>query len=202
MKHRMLLFGIVVSLLIFVVSFTSAQRNSCTTIQSGELLTSNGDVITPGHDQWGYNYQAHRFNGYYCDAYQDASWCQAYKDTRLAMTWNEAWLSNKDCNGDGVLDRHLGFDSYRGSNAWLTNHMSGTYEDGVLCEWDYFVKIIAAPLDATNVGEVWYSADSTEIGPAIWGAFAIIHQVENDSCAGIEGVQYSSPDHAGFGGLD
>ena len=47
--------------------------------------------------------------------------------------WNDAWLSNKDCDGDGLLDRHYGLDSYRGSGAWLTNHQSGEYEvDGIV----------------------------------------------------------------------
>ena len=52
-----------------------AKKNTCTTIQSGELLTSDGRVITTGYDEWGYNYQAHLFNGGYCDAYRDAPWC-------------------------------------------------------------------------------------------------------------------------------
>ena len=56
---------------------------SCTTIQSGELDNSAGDTITTGYDQWGYNYQAHMFNGGYCDAYRDAAWCQDYKDDDL-----------------------------------------------------------------------------------------------------------------------
>lgn len=174
----------------------------CTKIQSGELLASDGSVIETGYDQWGYNYQAHMFNGGYCDAYRDAAWCQPYKDVELIMKWNDAWLANVDCDGDGLLDRHFGFSSYIGSGAWLTNHQSGEYagEDGSTCQWNYFVKIVAAPADATAGDGVWYAADGTEIGPVIWGAFAIIQQVENDPCAGIHGLQYLSPDHAGFGG--
>ena len=86
------------------------------------------------------------------------------------MKWNDAWLSDVDADGDGLLDRHLGFDSYIGSGAWLTNHMSGEY-----------------------------AADGTEIGPEIWGAFAIIQQVENDGCAGLHGLQCVSPHTAGLG---
>ncbi len=41
----------------------------CTTIQSGELLASDGSIIETGYDDWGYNYQARIFNGFYCDAY-------------------------------------------------------------------------------------------------------------------------------------
>lgn len=50
------------------------------------------------------------------------------------MKWNDAWLSNKDCNGDGLLDRHLGYLTYIGSGAWLTNHQSGTYQSETV--WD------------------------------------------------------------------
>ncbi len=175
--------------------------SDCTKIQSGELLASDGNVITTGYDQWGYNYQGHMFNGTYCDSYRDAAWCQPYADVQLIMKWNDAWLSNVDCGGDGLLDRHHGYLSYRGSGAWLTNHQSGTYEqDGKTCNWNYFVKIVAAPSDATSSGGIWYNADGVEIGTAIWGQFAIIQQVENDACGGIHGLQYLSPDHAGFGG--
>ncbi len=175
--------------------------SDCTKIQSGELLASDGNVITTGYDQWGYNYQGHMFNGTYCDSYRDAAWCQPYADVQLIMKWNDAWLSNVDCGGDDLLDRHHGYLSYRGSGAWLTNHQSGTYEqDGKTCNWNYFVKIVAAPSDATSSGGIWYNADGVEIGTAIWGQFAIIQQVENDACGGIHGLQYLSPDHAGFGG--
>ncbi|NQV01307.1 MAG: hypothetical protein HQ542_01570 [Bacteroidia bacterium] len=176
--------------------------NGCTTIQSGEIFASDGSVIETGYDDWGYNYQARIFNGFYCDAYRDAAWCQPYADDQLLMKWNDAWLSNKDCDHDGLLDRHYGYDSYIGSGAWLTNHMSGTYIDGNgnTCNWNYFVKIVAAPSDADLVDGIWYNAAGTEIGPVIWGQFAIIQEVENDPCAGIQGLQYSSPDHNGLGG--
>ena len=175
-------------------------KDDCTTIQDGELLTSDGVLITTGYDEWGYNYQAHLFNGMYCDAYRDAAWCQPYKEDNLAMKWNDAWLSNKDCDGDGLLDRHFGFPSYIGSGAWLTNHQSGEYElYGKVCKWNYFVKIVAAPADAYVDGGFWYNADGVEIGSVIWGAFAIIQEVSNDPCNGIHGLQYVSPDRAGLG---
>lgn len=176
-------------------------RSGCTTIQSGTLLGSDGNYLQTGYDQWGYNYQAHMFNGGYCDAYRNATWCQEYADVELIMKWNDAWLANVDCDGDGLLDRHDGFSSYIGSGAWETNHQAGTYElDGQTCHWTYFVKIIAAPADATLSGGMWYAADGTEIGPAIWGEFATIESVYNDPCAGYTGIEYLSPDHAGFGG--
>jgi hypothetical protein len=176
------------------------QNGNCTTIQSGLLLDGAGDVITTGYDQWGYNYQAHLFNGFYCDAYRDAAWCQEWKDVRLGMKWNEAWLSNKDCDGDGLLDRHFGYPSYIGSGAWLTNHQSGEYEvDGALCTWNYFVKIVAVPADAVLDGGIWYTPAGAEIGPEIWGEFAIVQVVENDGCAGLHGRSYGSPVSPGLG---
>ena len=279
-----------------------AKPTGCTTIQSGLLLNSDSEVITTGYDEWGYNYQAMMFNGYYCDSYRDAAWCQEYKDVELMMKWNDAWLSNKSCNGDLLLDRHFGYPSYIGSGAWLTNHQSGTYwslvgdwvieayvgdlgsgpsyihgmtitddsfigldyyplgntnatgditdgivtgnnvewtnktkvgtyeayivgtiaDDGTMsgtwednigqegtwisttgaaisCDWNYFVKIVAVPSDATSDGVTWLDADGTEIGPVIWGAFAVVQEVSNDACAGLHGVQYKSPAGPGLG---
>jgi len=236
------------------------------------------------------------------------NWCWQDRNNWLVMKWNDAWLSNKDCDGDGKLDRHYGYDSYIGSGAWLTNHEWGTYEndDGKTCRWDYFVKIVAAPEDASKLWDVsgdwtievnwkgtiyphywtlkrssdgsfefegtgtahlpngqlvaneaitvevigdqitftsvyengytwygvgtissdgtmsgtwtssagqsgtwqstkgkatlyWYASDGTEIGPAIWGQFAIIQEVYNDPCEGSHGIAYLSPSPVGFG---
>ena len=79
--------AIILSCLALVLTFSTqviagkgGNKSDCTTIQDGTLLTSDGRVIVPGYDEWRYNYQAHMFNGYYCDAYRDAEWCQPYKD--------------------------------------------------------------------------------------------------------------------------
>jgi hypothetical protein len=180
---------------------SEAKKSTCTNIQSGELYGSDGLLLTTGYNEWGYNYQGHMFNGGYCDAYRDAAWCQDYKEDSLIMKWNDAWLSNKDCDDDGLLDRHYGYDSYIGSGAWLTNHQSGEYKDdnGKTCKWNYFVKIVAAPADAYAEDGFWYTVDGTEIGEEIWGAFAVTQEVENDSCAGSHGLQYSSPFSPGLG---
>lgn len=174
----------------------------CTTIQDGTLLTSADDLIEPGYDDWGYNYQAHMFNGYYCDSYRDAAWCQEWADIDLMMKWNDAWLSNKDCDGDLLLDRHFGDAGYSGSGAWLTNHQSGKVDvNGKLRKWTYFIKIVAAPEDAVLDGGYW-SVGGIELGEAIWGAFAIIQEVSNDPASGDHGVLYKSPIGPGFGHID
>lgn len=190
-------------LVLALLAFTAPMfaQEVCTTIQSGLLVNSAGQTLTTGYDDWGYNYQARIFNGQYCDAYRDAVWCQPYAQDELEMKWNDAWLSNQDCDGDGLLDRHFGFASYIGSGAWLTNHQKGVYTDGngKKQRWTFFVKIVAAPADATLTGGTWQAADGSEIGPAIWGEFAIIQQVSNDTGTGEHGVQYLSPYSAGFG---
>lgn len=194
------------------------EPTECVTIQDGTLDYAlghylNGTGLQVGFDAYGYNYQAHMFNGSYANAYlgrdgfpaytgdDDAylaenptaasHWAWPYRDINLSMKWNEAWLSNKDCNGDGALDRYYGYDSYIGSGAWITNHMSGGEKKD---KWTYFTKIVAAPADATEVDNVWYSADETEIGPEIWGSFATIQEVESKL-----GATYISPSGPGFG---
>ena len=163
--------------------------NTCTTIKEGTLLASTGEPLVLGYDEFGYNYQAHMFNGRYCDydRVEGGDFC----DIELMMKWNDAWISNKDCDSDGLLDRHYGFPSYIGSGAWLTNHMRGEDENG---KWTYFTKIVAAPADAYVADGMWYAADGTEIGPVIWGAFATVLEVES----GI-GAYYVSPSGPGFG---
>ena len=151
-----------------------------------------------------------KFGKYACEY----KWYWPYRDVILNMKWNDAWLSNKDCDGNGNLDRYYGYDSYIGSGAWETNHQSGTYDnDGKECHWTYFVKIVAAPSDAEKeqkqVGTddegipiyewFWYDADGTEIGPVIWGAFAVIQRVYNDPCEGSHGIEYLSPAGPGVG---
>jgi hypothetical protein len=206
-------------------------QDACTTIQDGDLTYGagrylEGEPLKTGFDLFGYNYQAHLFNGLYANVYlnkdgfppyegddeayyqrlvdegyasdlasaellMSTKWYWPYRNIQLMMKWNDAWLSNKDCDGDGKLDRHYGFVSYIGSGAWLTNHMSGGKGKN---QWVYFVKIVAAPGDAYTDGGIWYRADDTEIGPVIWVAFAIIQEVLSG-----EGAIYVSPAGPGFG---
>lgn len=187
---------------------SQVKSQTCATIPEGGLIASDGSEIFPGYNQWGYNYQADMFNGMYCDYHpiyreggsQHDACMASYGNDTLIMKWNDAWLSNKDCDNDGLLDRHYGLPSYRGSGAWLTNHQRGSYQDdGEDCAWTYFVKIVAAPLDAIKQGTMWVLADGTELGEIIWGDFAVIQSIYNDTCTGEHGVEYLSPAGPGFG---
>jgi len=176
----------------------------CTTIQDGYIAGSdertNSNLIEIGYDDWGYNYQAHLFNGGYCDSYADADWCQAYTEVDLVMKWNDAWLSNMDCTGSGKLDRHFPHATYIDSGAWLTNHQSGKVEvNGKLRKWTYSSKIIAVNSDDTLANGNWVRPNGVILGPAIWGPFAIVQEVYNDPSEGAHGILFKSPSAPGLG---
>lgn len=193
-------------ILVLIFAVASLMWAQCVTIQDGVLTDVKGNLITLGYDEFGYNYQAHIFNGRYCDydRVEGGDFC----DVELIMKWNDAWLSNKSCDFDTKLDRHFGFESYRGSGAWLTNHQSGWVVDakGKRRKWTYFVKIVSAPEDAyvdapyDSAGNgTYYTVDGIQIGPQIWGAHAVIQRVSNDPSLGEHGIQYKSPVGPGFG---
>lgn len=107
----------------------------CTRIQNGTLTDSLGNPLIMGFDQFGYNYQAYEFNGTYdsVDRNLDGTfWGQTgdFVDDHLWMKWSDDWLSNKDCSGDGKLDRGApGSSGYPTiSQGWLTNHVEGDYD--------------------------------------------------------------------------
>ncbi|MFA5366723.1 MAG: hypothetical protein WC333_02465 [Dehalococcoidia bacterium] len=220
MKKYMILTALIMVTVLVVLTATPvlAQKNNYNTITEGEVLYGSGHYLagTPiptGYDDYGYNYQGHMFKGSYANVYLGAAgfppydgddeaylaanpaaanhWAWPYRDTQLVMKWNDAWLSNMDRDMDGKLDRHYGYPTYIGSGAWETNHMWGI-EDGE--KYSYFTKIVAVPADAIKTSGIWYTAAGTEIGPDIWGQFAIIQEVMSG-----EGVTYLSPTSAGFG---
>lgn len=155
----------------------------CANIQSGTITDAAGNPVTLGYDQFGYNYQAHMFNGTYdsSDRTLDGTyWGDTgdYVNDKLIMKWSDAWLANVDCNGNGKLDRGL-VDGVVGgtSKGWLTNHVEGDYDsDGNGTQdahYTWFDKI------------VW-------VGPGgdLWGQYTIIEEVVNDPAAGLHGLQF------------
>lgn len=190
--------------------------DNCFTIKDGVIKDTKGALLNTGFDQWGYNYQSHMFNGLYWNySRPDPPWTEetliaaGMSTTWLVMKWNDAWLSNKDCDGDYLLDRHYGYASYIGSGAWETNHQSGTYEAEVkgkwkTIHWNYFVKIISPPSDAyKELNEdgvlMWYGADDVEIGSDLWGQHARVQRIYTDPLEVMHGPLYLSPTSPGFG---
>lgn len=193
---------------------TSWAQTECTMVSEGELVYPigrhlAGQVIPTGFDPYGYNYQGHLFKGSYANVYLNADgfppymgddvayinanptvtskWYWGYRQYDLQMKWNDTWLSNSDCDGDDLLDRHYGFADYIGSGAWTTNQYGG---EG----WAALTKIQAVPGDAYLFDSMWYTADGIEIGEEIWDEFAITQDVLSS-----EGALYVSPAGPGFG---
>jgi hypothetical protein len=217
--------------LCLVVCIALASAATATTIKDGVLTYAAGHYLAgqplkTGYDIFGYNYQAHMFNGSYANVYlgrdglppyegDDAAylaahpeaagkWYWPYRTVTLQMKWNDQWLSNQDQDGDGKLDRHYGYPTYVGSGAWETNHMSDSFVVTVngkdkTAHWTSFTKIVAVPSDATLAGGYWYDGDGIEMGAEIWGAFATIQDVYNNPFEGVTGKQYVSPAGPGFG---
>ena len=204
-------------------------KPECTTIQNGVLTYSTGhyledEPLIADYDIFGYNYQAHMFNGSYANSYlgrdgfppyegddeayladypdAEFKWYWPYRDVQLMMKWSDAWLSNKDCNDDGKLDRGYGCEPVDANSsacegAWLTNHQWGEYEDnGETCEWDYFVKIVYPP--GGPVDEDVDGYDDNTGGSILWTSFVRIQQVSNDPCVGEYGNIFAV-EPAGFG---
>ncbi len=173
MKRLLLAFTLVLCLSIAITAPAFAQ---CVKIQSGSLSDVKGNPITIGYDKYGYNYQAHIFNGLY-DNYSRPDTVVTQGTENLVMKWSDDWLANQDCNGDGKLDR--GLDPKTGnsegfSKGWVTNHFEGDYlgSDGEMHHYTYFAKIV-------YVGPAPSGTDPWE-AVRIWGLYAIIEEIQTD----------------------
>ncbi|MHB1090324.1 MAG: hypothetical protein ACYC06_00995 [Ilumatobacteraceae bacterium] len=163
-----------------VLSLPAAAAPICATIQTSAIRDSAGNLIETGYDRFGYNYQAHMFNGTYdsSDRVLDGMYwgnpaSVDYADDSLIMKWSDAWLANVDCNGDGKLDRGLVKGVVGGiSLGWLTNQNEGDYDsDGNGTQdahYTYFSKI------------VWVGS-----GGSLWGQYKIIQEIYNDPAGGF-----------------
>jgi hypothetical protein len=189
-------FYFLVTLLAMVLITANLAFCKCATIKDGTITDAQGNIITNGYDKYGYNYQAHMFNGLY-ENYSRPEVPVTEGLEKLVMKWSDDWLSNKDCNDDGKLDR--GLDAKTGtstgiSQGWLTNHFEGEYlgNDGEYHHYTYFVKIVFVG-PAPNP-DPWASK-------RIWGQYAIIEEVNNDAYGGFHGVnkdQLVNPAGLGF----
>ena len=221
MKTKTIAFLVIAAIVMSAVAVGTAMANDCAKIKDGTITDKFGTPLQLGYDQWGYNYQSHMFNGWYWNnqrpvpPYTKDTIDQAPSKTWLIMKWSDEWLSNKDCNGDGKLDRGYSCNpenpiSSACDGAWLTNHQWGSYEDeetGKTCNWNYFVKMVyVSPeygykaIDPEDGKQYWYTIEGDEkIGSVIWGAYARILQISNDPCADETGVRNNFETPTGFG---
>src|SRR5215211_2423545 len=126
------------------IVFAAPIFGSCAKIQGGSIIDSTGNTIRTGYDKWGYNYQAHMFNGIY-ENFTRPTTPVAEGLESLTMKWSDDWLSNLDCNGNGKLDRGGAAGANTDiSKGWLTNHFEGDYQgmDNELHHYTYFTKIV------------------------------------------------------------
>ena len=184
-------------LMLLVLLFTASSSMAvCNKIQSGGITDINGNPITTGFDKYGYNYQAHMFNGLY-DNFSRPATPVTTGDVNLIMKWSDEWISNLDCDLNGKLDR--GLDAKTGlsdgvSKGWLTNHEEGDHAlpGEEPHHYTYFVKIVW-------VGPAPAGADPWT-GKRIWGQYAVIEEVWNDPYCEYNGVLRDSLVHpSGFG---
>lgn len=196
MKGKFVILGIALVLVLLLgliaAPVMADKPDGCTTIKDGTLIDKYGNELVLGYDQFGYNYQAHQFNGRYCD--YDRVIGGAYCDVTLVMKWSDTWLSNKDCPGDGETDGLLdrggpGGTSSAAEGAWVTNHQRGIDENG---EWTYFVKIVYPPGGVVDVVEPFGIDDNTG-GEIIWGSYIVLQRVSSGEGA----TNYTQP--VGFG---
>lgn len=226
-KLIIILFCLALVIVFFVPAMAKGGKDKCATIKDGTIEYGrvndpSTEIIPIGYDQWGYNYQAHLFNGlYWNNSRPEVPWTEetliaAGKSTTwLNMKWSDEWLSNKDCNGDEKLDRGYSCNpdnsiSSACDGAWETNHQWGSYEDEEteeICNWYYFVKIVyVSPeygykaKDPVDDVLYWYTIEGDEkIGSVIWTSYARILQIYNDPCAGETGVENKWETPVGFG---
>lgn len=184
MKKTLVLIVLIISILLLAKPI-EAKDNECTTISSGEIIDSNGNVIVEGFDKYGYNYQAHMFNGYYANYSRPET--PVMEGDKLIMKWSDSWIANVDCNDDGKLDRGLVNGESTGiSKGWLTNHFVGTYSDSEgTHHYTDFIKM------------GWVGPEEGDL----WGQYTILEEVWNDPAAGLHGI-YSKIANPGFGQND
>lgn len=178
---RLILGG--VGVFAFVLSANPALA-LCNKIQNGGIVDTKGNAVTVGYDKYGYNYQAHIFNGLY-ENYTRPAVVATEGTENLVMKWSDDWLSNLDCDGDGKLDR--GLDPKTGvstgaSLGWVTNHFEGDYtgSDNELHHYEYFCKI-------AYVGPAPSAGPDPFAGSRIWGVYAILEENQNDQFGELGG---------------
>jgi hypothetical protein len=189
MRSKILLVSFaIVAVILLAVTPALAQ---CGKIKDGTITDAVGAPITLGYDAFGYNYQAHMFNGTYdsSDRSLDGKYYGDegdYADDSLIMKWSDDWLSNSDCNNNGKLDRGLNAKtgiSTGTSMGWLINQVEGDYigTDGDSHHYTYFAKIVYDNGAACTAGNP----------SCIWNLYSIIEEVYNDPFGGYHGVDRS-----------
>lgn len=168
-------FSVCLTAILCLVS-VPAFAQDCAKIKDGTIVDGAGQPVVLGYDKYGYNYQAHMFNGLY-ENFSRPAVVVTEGTENMVMKWSDDWLANVDCNGDTKLDR--GLDPKTGqstgvSRGWVTNHFEGDYlgSDGEMHHYTYFAKIVwVGPVPSGT--DPWAAV-------RIWGSYAVIEELQND----------------------
>jgi len=191
----------------------SIELNNFNEKSSDLLLKSNNK----GFDAYGYNWNAHHFNGIlfnaivgdylyneeffgdwepytgndeeYLEKYPLAVYLPwDYRHINLVMHWNEALISK-----DGIYPKEW-FDS----NGWITFHYSGMDEDGK--RWSQFQKMVAAKSTDSYSNGIWYDMNGNEIGVySTWDELILIQVVNTGNIHPDFFAPYVNPSSSGIG---
>ena len=193
-------FYILVMVIFLAVLTANPTAAQCAKIKDGTITDSAGIPLTLGFDQFGYNYQAHLFNGTYdsVDRVLDGKYYGLtgdYVDDSLVMKWSDDWISNLDCDLNHRLDRGLNAKTLIStgiSTGWETNLVEGDYigTDNDSHHYTYFAKIVYD--NGTACSQVGNPA-------CLWLSYGIIEEVYNDPFGGFHGVNHDTLAKPGFG---
>ncbi|WP_319501050.1 hypothetical protein [uncultured Draconibacterium sp.] len=179
----------IILILAIALAFAGCEKNFVEEpVDNIKLKSGNSDKVT-GVDEYGYNWNAHHFNGSFYNAivgdnlYAFAPWSHTtpYRGVDEEITpadpgdlmydlWSIAWYL-RDVNllmhwnealisKEGVYPASL--DEWIGSDAWITFKYSGVDANGR--SWSQFQKMVAANSDDKLIEGVWYDSEGEEIG--------------------------------------
>jgi len=191
----------------------SIELNNFNEKSSDLLLKSNNK----GFDAYGYNWNAHHFNGIlfnaiigdylyngaffgdwepytgndveYLALYPSAVYLPwDYRHINLVMHWNEALISREGVYPEKWID----------SNGWITFHYSGMDENGK--RWSQFQKMVAAKSTDNYSNGIWYDMNGNEIGVySTWAELILIQVVNTGNIHPDFFAPYVNPSSSGIG---
>ncbi|HLA89027.1 MAG TPA: hypothetical protein VJL28_01195 [Gemmatimonadaceae bacterium] len=153
-------------------------------VSGGTCTLANGNVVSTGFDQYGYNRCARLFNG------TGSSWCVQrnapadcvgiYSPDKLVMKWNEEWDRG---NAENWTQPPYG--------AWEDNEWNGKKAGGSGAVWHYKIKWVGA-----------CGADGTPLadgGYCIWGQFDVLMDQGHDPAFGPGHIWFARANPNGYG---
>lgn len=186
-------------------------------IQETELAAKNSKNIDTGFNEYGFNWNAHHFNGillnvffsdtmfegaffYGWDPYMgdDATFLTKYpiaeflpfwnyRHVNLVMHWNEALISRQAVYAE----------TWFNSNAFITFHYSGVKGDST---WSQFQKMVAANDTDYVLEGKWYNENDEEIGIESGYTDLVLISVKNTGTIPSDFYdEYHSPKSSGLG---